>query len=64
MAESTLEARVSRLEGGYEHLATKADIIGTKADIAALRSEVQLLKWGLGLAILLLGGVLAAVLSG
>ena len=37
---TTLEERVSRLEGGYEHLATKADIADTKADIANLRAYV------------------------
>ena len=32
---TTLEERVSRLEGGYQHLATKADIdLATKDDIS------------------------------
>ena len=43
----TIEERVSRLEGEYGHLATKADI-------AELRGEIQGIKWTLGVAI---GGV-------
>ena len=50
----TLEERVSRLEGGYEHLATKADLADLrsdlKTDIALLQSELgklesRLLRW-------------------
>jgi len=52
--ETTLESRVSRLEGGYEHLATKADVAGINA-------EIRLLKWGVGLLIVLNGGALAAL---
>ena len=44
---ATTEERVSRLEGEYGHLATKADI-------AELRGELQGMKWTLGVAI---GGV-------
>ncbi len=52
---ATLEERVSRLEGGYEHLATKSDIEATKANIAELRGEMQNLRLiiaviGIGLA--------------
>ena len=38
---TTLEERVSRLEGGYQHLATKADIaqLATKDDIAHLENR-------------------------
>ncbi len=51
---TTLEQRVSRLEGGYEHLATKADLADLRADlktdISRLESEfgkleVRLLRW-------------------
>lgn len=78
MTEPTIDARVSRLEGGYEHVATKADIsrvedgikteffrleAGTNAAIAAIRAEVQLLKWGMGLLVLLTCAILGAVLS-
>ena len=48
MTETTdldLTERASRLEGTYEHLATKADIAELrgefKADIAALRGELK-----------------------
>ena len=48
MTETTdldLTERVSRLEGTYEHLATKADIAELrgefKADIAELRGELK-----------------------
>lgn len=30
---ASLEERVSRLEGGYDHLATKADLANQKVDI-------------------------------
>ena len=42
---SSLEERVSHLEGGYEHVATKADLAGLrtelKTDIAELRAELK-----------------------
>ena len=42
---ATIEERVSQLEGGYEHLATKADIARlestTKADIARLEGATK-----------------------
>ena len=41
---ATIEERVSRLEGGYDHLATKADV-------AQLRGELQGLKLTLVLAV-------------
>ncbi len=37
----SLRDRVSRIEGGYEHLATKADIAETKAEIANVKSELK-----------------------
>ena len=36
---ATIEERVSRLEGGYEHLATKADVAGVRTDIAGVRAD-------------------------
>ena len=51
---TTLEVRVSRLEGGYEHLATKADVADLKSDIARVETrleaklaslESRLLRW-------------------
>ena len=43
--------RVSRLEGAYEHLATKADIGEMKTIIAEMKAEMRLQRW-LSLAIL------------
>ena len=37
---ATIEERVSRLEGGYEHLATKANVAETKADIAGVKVDI------------------------
>ena len=36
--------RVARIEGAYEHLATKADMESVKTDVNALRAEVQSAK--------------------
>ena len=38
---TTIEERVSRLEGGYEHLATKADLAALKGDLAALENRIS-----------------------
>lgn len=48
--QESLPERVSRLEGGYEHLATKADVAEVKAEIAELKAEIarletRLLRW-------------------
>ncbi len=62
----TTEERLAPIEGGYEHMATKADIAATKADIAdtkadiavldekvdAIRGELRLHRWALGIVIL------------
>ena len=42
--------RLARLEGAYEHLATKADISDLKSDIGKM--QVSVIKWtvGVGLA--------------
>ena len=53
---SSLGERVSRIEGGYEHLATKADLAQMRAElkaeiagldgkVEALRSEIRGIKW-------------------
>ena len=34
-----LEERVSRLEAGYEHLATKADVADVRASVESLRAD-------------------------
>ena len=33
--------RVSRIEGGYEHLATKADIARVETSLAEMRAELK-----------------------
>lgn len=40
MATEQLGERVSRLEGGYEHVATKADVADTRAAIAEVKVDV------------------------
>lgn len=55
MATVTLEERVSRLEGGFEHLATKADVAVLRGDLHALES--RLMRWMVGA---ILGSVGAA----
>ena len=52
MASPTLEERVSRLEGGYERLATKADLERLRADVA---------RWLFQLGAALLGALGVAV---
>ena len=53
---TSLGERVSRIEGGYEHLATKADLAQLKAElkadiaeldgkIAGLDGEIRGIKW-------------------
>ena len=59
---ATAEERLSRLDGGYEHLATKADTAVLGAQIGELKAEVRLLKWGMGLIVLLNIGMLAALI--
>ncbi len=56
---TTLEERVSRLEGGYEHLATKADLADLKSEIKSdiAQLESRLLRWMIGM---LLASVVAA----
>ncbi len=43
---ASTEERLSHLEGGYEHLATKADVANLKADIRDL--ENRLIRWMIG----------------
>ncbi len=51
-----LEDRVSRLEGAYEHLATKADLADLRAELKEDMGKLQvsLIKWMVGL---VLGGM-------
>ena len=59
--QTTLETRVARLEGAYEHLATKADIANLrtelKGDIAELKTELKtdLVRVGAVVAVAIVG---------
>ena len=59
---ATIEQRVSHLEGGFEHLATKADVAELRAelksDVAELKAELKteiaqsesrIIKWMIGM---------------
>ena len=61
-----MEERVSRLEGAYEHLATKSDIALLKADIADLKAELfekmnVHMRWMIGIQIASLVGIVAVL---
>ena len=47
MAQLTVEERLSRLEGVYEHLATKTDIANLNTEIANVRTNITSLESGL-----------------
>ncbi len=51
-----VEQSVARLEGAYEHVATKADI-------AALAAKVQLLQWITGIGFTIIAGLLIHMLG-
>ena len=53
----TVEERVSRLEGAYDHLATKADLAELKADLN--RTMIQMVIGLAGLQLIGLGAVAA-----
>ena len=36
-----MEERLSRLEGAYEHLATKSDVANLKAEMAEMKTEMK-----------------------
>ena len=45
--DSNLEERVSRLEGAYEHLATKADVADVKTEVADVKTLIAELRVGM-----------------
>ena len=62
----TTEERVSRLEGEYGHLATKADVAEVRVEIADLKGELRGAKLTLGVAtgaVVVVLGVLQLVLK-
>ncbi len=48
---ASLEDRVARLEGGYDHLATKADVEALRGE---LKGDIKTLKWAIGVQFALL----------
>ncbi|MXZ90092.1 MAG: hypothetical protein F4W95_06655 [Chloroflexi bacterium] len=56
---TTVEERLARLEGGYEHVATKADIAELRSEIARMETRL-LLRLG-GLMVAVAAAVTAAV---
>lgn len=44
---ASTEERLARIEGGYEHLATRADI-------GEIKGDIKLLKWAIGVQFALL----------
>ena len=61
---ATTEERLSKLEGAYEHLATKADVAVLKTDIADLKADLfnkmnVHLRWMIGIQVAVLIGVAA-----
>ena len=59
---TTTEERVSRLEGAYEHLATKADLQEFKAEV--LREINKLLYWMMGGMLTILLALILSVILG
>ena len=56
MVTATVEERLSRIEGAYEHLATKADV--SQLEIRMVNSEARMIRWMVGL---VLGGLGAGI---
>ena len=61
----TIEERVSRLEGGYEHLATKADLERVRAELKAeIRdSKISTIPWLTGIMAGLTAAQIGAVVA-
>lgn len=36
----SIKERVSRIEGGYDHLATKEDVANVRTDVAGVRTDI------------------------
>ncbi len=65
---TTSEERLSRLEGAYEHLATKADVESVKVTVEALkveiaRPEARLIKWMVGTVVTCIATATAVVMA-
>ena len=59
MATASVEERLSRLEGGYEHVATKADLFQLENRIMSHigQLESRLMRWMVGVALVVLGAI-------
>ena len=61
MAAPTLEERTSRLEGGCDHLATKADLERVRGEVERIRADVSRWMLQLTMAIISAVGVVAGI---
>ncbi|MCY3798991.1 MAG: hypothetical protein OXG84_14370 [Chloroflexi bacterium] len=59
----TVERLVARLEGAYEHVATKSDVADLRSEIATLAAKVQLLQWITGIGFTIIAGLLIHMLG-
>ncbi len=55
---SPVEKSVARLEGAYEHVATKADLADVRTEVATLAAKMQLLQWITGIGFTVIAGLL------
>ena len=62
MVAPTLEERVSRLEGGYEHLATKADVERLRTEMERMNANIERGLLRLGIAVISAIGVAAGII--
>ena len=56
------------MEGGYEHLATKGDVMLVKSDVLLVRAELEraianLIKWMVGIAVALFIPIYGALIT-
>ena len=58
-----VEQSVARLEGAYEHVATKSDVADVRSEIATLAAKVQLLQWITGIGFTIIAGLLIHMLG-
>ena len=58
-----VERSVARLEGAYEHVATKSDVADVRSEIATLAAKVQLLQWITGIGFTIIAGLLIHFLA-
>ncbi|MCZ0938324.1 MAG: hypothetical protein OXJ55_06790 [Caldilineaceae bacterium] len=56
--------RIARLEGAYEHLATKVGVEGIRAELVALRSEIHAAVQTTRVTFAVFAGLLTLVLGG